>query len=148
MRWWKSQQGREVGIATSTAVSARDGGTAISAGVLGKEHGTATSRAASGNGHGIKTFQVFKPQRHFESSRQRVFWSTSILVYFLVHFQTFILIIYYFVWNEGGFGKRAWNSNFSGGLGKRAWNSGFSGKQTWNIFWNYTLHFSVGGIGK
>ena len=37
--------------------------------------------------------------------------------------------------NLGGFGKRAWNSNFSGGLGKRAWNSGFSGIkfiQQWN----------------
>ena len=144
MRWWKSQQGREVGIATSTAVSARDGGTAISAGVLGKEHGTATSRAASGNGHGIKTFQVFKRETTTKAGDKEC----SSVFFFLGHFQTFVLIIYYFVWNEGGFGKRAWNSNFSGGLGKRAWNSGFSGKQTWNIFRNYTLHFSVGGIGK
>jgi len=68
-------------------------------------------------------------QRHFESSRQRVFW----YIYFLVHFQTFVLIIHYFVWNEGGFGKRAWNSNFSGGLGKRAWNSGFS--ENWTEQW-------------
>ena len=67
---------------------------------LGKEPGTAISLAVSERERGTRIFLVF---RHFLSSLIQCFLFT------------------------GGFGKRAWNSNFSGGLGKRAWNSGFSG---------------------
>lgn len=82
--------------------SEKGDGTAISAVDLEKEPGTATSPEVLERGRGTRIFLVF------------------------LHLN---LICFFFqcLLGTGGFGKRAWNSNFSGGLGKRAWNSGFSG---------------------
>ena len=80
---------------------ARGDGTATSAVGLVRELGTATSAEDWERGRGTKISQV----RFTEYAHK---------------FQSFLI-------HAGGFGKRAWNSNFSGGLGKRAWNSGFTG---------------------